>query len=134
MQKQTFTRGEDIKRVIPLAGGRQLPLSRPLIMGILNVTPDSFSDGGKYTSVEDAVECALGMVDEGADIIDIGGESTRPGSDPVNEDEEQRRILPVVERLRAEIEKRNGLEGLKSDIRSDKTLARLLEHAKIKKA
>ena len=102
MQKQTFTRGEEIKRVIPLAGGRQLPLSHPLIMGILNVTPDSFSDGGEYISVESAVEHALGMVDQGADIIDIGGESTRPGSDPVNEDEEQRRILPVVERLRAE--------------------------------
>jgi dihydropteroate synthase len=102
MQKQTFTRGEEIKRVIPMAGGRQLPLSRPLIMGILNVTPDSFSDGGKYATVKAAVGHALGMVDEGADIIDIGGESTRPGSDPVNENEEQQRILPVVERLRAE--------------------------------
>ncbi len=69
------------------------------IMGILNVTPDSFSDGGKYVSVEKAVERAREMVKEGADIIDIGGESSRPFSEPVSEEEEMRRVLPVIEEL-----------------------------------
>jgi len=69
---------------------------RPLIMGVLNVTPDSFYDGGRYLSPEDAVRQAERMVDEGADIIDIGGESTRPFSSPVDEREEIRRILPVL--------------------------------------
>lgn len=71
------------------------------IMGILNVTPDSFSDGGRYASVESAVEAALRMVEEGAAIIDIGGESTRPQASPVSAEEEQRRVLPVVEALAA---------------------------------
>ncbi len=69
------------------------------IMGILNVTPDSFSDGGKYLSVEKAVERAREMVKEGADIIDIGGESSRPFSEPVSEEEEMKRVLPVIEEL-----------------------------------
>jgi len=69
------------------------------IMGILNVTPDSFSDGGKYISVDRAVERAREMVKEGADIIDIGGESSRPFSEPVSEEEEMRRVLPVIEEL-----------------------------------
>ena len=68
-------------------------------MGILNVTPDSFSDGGRYTTVESAVERAKEMVDEGASIIDVGGESTRPGARPVSASEELRRVLPVIERL-----------------------------------
>ncbi len=69
------------------------------IMGILNVTPDSFSDGGKYLSVEKAVAQAHRMVEEGADIIDIGGESSRPFSEPVSEEEEMKRVLPVIEAL-----------------------------------
>ena len=69
------------------------------IMGILNVTPDSFSDGGKYSDTRQAVDRALRMVDEGADIIDVGGESTRPGSDPVAVEEEIHRVLPVIEEL-----------------------------------
>ncbi len=73
--------------------------SRTHIMGILNVTPDSFSDGGKYADTKHAVERALKMIDEGADIIDVGGESTRPGSDPVSIDEELRRVIPVIEEL-----------------------------------
>lgn len=80
--------------------GRRLSLSRPLVMGILNVTPDSFSDGGKYTSVKDAVLAALEMVADGADIIDIGGESTRPGSQVVDEETEAARVLPVVKAIR----------------------------------
>ena len=69
------------------------------IMGILNTTPDSFSDGGDYLTPTAAVERALAMIEEGADIIDIGGQSSRPGSEPVTEDEELRRVMPVIERL-----------------------------------
>jgi len=72
---------------------------RTLIMGILNVTPDSFSDGGRFQTPHEAVEAGLRMADEGADIIDIGGESTRPGSEPVPDEEELKRVLPVIEKL-----------------------------------
>ena len=72
---------------------------RPLVIGIVNVTPDSFSDGGRFFDPEIAVEHALRLVAEGADILDIGGESTRPGADVVPIDEELRRVLPVIERL-----------------------------------
>lgn len=78
-------------------GGRPLDLGRPCIMGILNTTPDSFSDGGRFFSPELAAARALQMVEEGADLIDIGGESTRPGAEPVPLAEELRRVLPVVE-------------------------------------
>ncbi|MDO5755635.1 MAG: dihydropteroate synthase [Tissierellia bacterium] len=70
------------------------------LMGILNVTPDSFSDGGDFRGKEQAIEQALKMVEEGADIIDIGGESTRPGHEKISADEEQKRILPVIEGIR----------------------------------
>lgn len=73
---------------------------RPLVMGILNVTPDSFSDGGKYTALPAALDRAAQMIEDGADIIDIGAESTRPGSEPVSLDEELDRIMPVVEALK----------------------------------
>ena len=80
--------------------GRKLDLDvRTLVMGILNVTPDSFSDGGKFIGADDAVGQARAMLKEGADIIDIGGESSRPGSDPVSVEEELRRVVPVVDRL-----------------------------------
>jgi len=82
-----------------LCGKFQLDLTRPQVMGIVNVTPDSFSDGGKYASVDLAVEHALQLIAEGADILDIGGESTRPGADPVGLEEELRRVVPVVEAL-----------------------------------
>ena len=79
---------------------RSLDLQRrPLFMGIVNVTPDSFSDGGRFLQTDAAVEHALQLVQEGADILDIGGESTRPGSLPVPLDEELARVIPVVERL-----------------------------------
>lgn len=80
-------------------GRFQLDLTRPHVMGIVNVTPDSFSDGGKYSSVELAVEHALQLIAEGADILDIGGESTRPGAQPVSLEEELRRVIPVIEAL-----------------------------------
>ena len=73
--------------------------SRPLILGIVNVTPDSFSDGGQHASAEAATAHALKLVEQGADILDIGGESTRPGAERVSLDEELRRVLPVVETL-----------------------------------
>ncbi len=73
--------------------------TRPLIMGILNVTPDSFSDGGRFVDPEAAVRHGLALAADGADLIDVGGESTRPGARPVAPEEEQRRVLPVIERL-----------------------------------
>ncbi len=76
-----------------------LDLSRPLIMGVVNVTPDSFSDGGKFLSAHAAIDHALQLIEEGADILDIGGESTRPGADPVSIDEELRRVLPIIEAM-----------------------------------
>jgi dihydropteroate synthase len=85
--------------------GRVFDLSRHgLIMGVLNVTPDSFSDGGKFFTVEKAVEHGLRMAAEGAQIIDIGGESTQPGAEFVAVEEERRRVIPVVERLRGKID------------------------------
>jgi len=87
----------------PLAHGRFLELGpRAVIMGVLNVTPDSFSDGGRYAHVEAALAQARRMAGEGAAIVDIGGESTRPGGAAVDAAEEQRRILPVIEALAAE--------------------------------
>ena len=76
-----------------------LNFNKIIIIGILNITPDSFSDGGLFVDADKAFEHAMQMVKDGADIIDIGGESSRPGSEPVSEDEELRRIIPVVERL-----------------------------------
>ena len=80
--------------------GQELRLDRgPLVMGVLNVTPDSFSDGGRYLDPDAAVEHAIEMVEQGADLIDVGAESSRPGSDPVSPDEEIRRLIPVVREL-----------------------------------
>lgn len=80
-------------------GRYQLTLNRPHVMGIVNVTPDSFSDGGNYASTEKAIAHALALVADGADVLDIGGESTRPGATPVPLDEELRRVVPVIEQL-----------------------------------
>ncbi|HEY8548688.1 MAG TPA: dihydropteroate synthase [Vicinamibacterales bacterium] len=83
--------------VVPLPGGRSLALGeRTLVMGILNVTPDSFADGGLYADTGRAIEAGLRMVAQGADLLDVGGESTRPGAVAVPVDEEQRRVLPVI--------------------------------------
>ena len=84
---------------ILLMRGRRLVLDRPLVMGVLNVTPDSFSDGGLYLDPGAAVKHALEMVDEGADLIDIGAESSRPGAEPVSEAEELSRLVPVVQEV-----------------------------------
>ncbi|MDO9371571.1 MAG: dihydropteroate synthase [Gammaproteobacteria bacterium] len=83
--------------------GKLLPLTPPCVMGILNITPDSFSDGGNFLSVSAAVQRARTMAGEGAAIIDVGGESTRPGATPVSVQEELDRVLPVIEAIRAEL-------------------------------
>ncbi len=81
-------------------GQFQFDLSRPLVMGIVNVTPDSFSDGGRFFSPDAAIDHAHELIDEGADILDVGGESTRPGAAPVSVQQELDRVLPLVEALR----------------------------------
>jgi dihydropteroate synthase len=81
----------------------RLDLSTPVVMGVLNVTPDSFSDGGRFAGLPEALERARQMVEEGAALVDVGGESTRPGADPVPANEELRRVIPVIERLAADL-------------------------------
>ena len=81
------------------AGPFRLSLARPLIMGIVNVTPDSFSDGGQFASAQAAIDHGLRLVQDGADILDIGGESTRPGAQTIPVEEEKRRVLPVIQAL-----------------------------------
>ena len=82
--------------------GRKLLLDRPRVMGIVNVTPDSFADGGAHDSTDQAVAHALALAEQGADILDVGGESTRPGAAEVSVQEELRRVIPVIERLARE--------------------------------
>ncbi len=90
--------------------------SRPLLMGILNITPDSFFDGGRYQSCEAAVARARRMLADGADIIDVGGESTRPGASPVAEDDELARVSPVLERLSQELDAPFSIDTYKSEV------------------
>ncbi|MGD9785675.1 MAG: dihydropteroate synthase [Hyphomicrobiaceae bacterium] len=93
-----------------------LDLARPRIMGIVNVTPDSFSDGGRHDTAERAVAHALKLAEEGADILDIGGESTRPGSDAVALDDELSRVIPVIEGLRARTDKLISIDTRKAEV------------------
>ena len=86
---------------IDLSGGRILDFSRPNIMGVLNVTPDSFSDGGEYLKPDAAAARIRQIIGEGADIIDVGGESSRPGSEPVDKETELERVIPVIRDIRA---------------------------------
>jgi dihydropteroate synthase len=96
---------------------RKFDLSRRgLIMGVLNVTPDSFSDGGEHFSVERAVEHGLKMIEAGAHIVDIGGESTRPGAEPLASAEELRRVLPVIEQLRAKTDAVISIDTSKCEV------------------
>src|SRR4051794_12882326 len=86
-------------------GERVLDLSqRGVIMGVLNITPDSFSDGGRFFDAGTAIARGVEMAAEGADILDIGGESTRPGAEPVSLDEELKRVIPVIEQLKSKID------------------------------
>lgn len=97
-------------------GDRYLPLDRAVVMGVLNVTPDSFSDGGLWLDSKRAVEHALEMVGEGAGIIDVGGESTRPGAEPVAVDEEARRVIPVIEALKGRIDAPISIDTRKPEV------------------
>lgn len=90
--------------------------AKTLVMGILNVTPDSFSDGGKYNFVENAVEHAKAMVADGADIIDIGGESTRPGHKRISVEEEISRVVPAIKALKAELDIAISIDTYKSEV------------------
>ncbi|MEG3049820.1 MAG: dihydropteroate synthase [Thermomonas sp.] len=96
--------------------GRILRLDRPQVMGIVNVTPDSFSDGGAHAGADAAVAHALQLAAEGADILDIGGESTRPGADEVPVEEELRRVVPVIERLAKETSLPISIDTSKPDV------------------
>lgn len=96
--------------------GKSLDLSRPRIMGVLNVTPDSFSDGGRFLEPGAAITHARRMVEEGADIIDVGGESTRPGAAPVDIGAELERVMPVIERLAAELPVPVSVDTSKPDV------------------
>ena len=89
---------------------------RTYIMGILNVTPDSFSDGGNFNSVDKALEHAKAMINEGADIIDLGGESTRPGHNYVDADEELRRVIPVIKKLKEELDTPISVDTYKAKV------------------
>ena len=100
-----------------LCGSDRLRLgSRPLFMGILNVTPDSFSDGGKFHHLDAAVQRARQLVSDGADIIDVGGESTRPDAPPVSLEEELRRVVPVIEALRGAIQIPISVDTTKAEV------------------
>lgn len=90
--------------------------SLPLIMGVLNVTPDSFSDGGSFVDLGGAVDRGLQMLANGADVIDVGGESTRPGAEPVPADEELRRVIPVIKALREQTAARISVDTFKPDV------------------
>lgn len=108
----------NLHRKLTLECGKyQLPLGKKTyIMGILNVTPDSFSDGGRFVYVDEAVKHAKEMVEQGADIIDIGGESTRPGHVAVDEKEELNRVIPVIERLIQEIDVPISIDTYKANV------------------
>jgi dihydropteroate synthase len=85
-------------------GHHRIELGRPVVMGVLNITPDSFSDGGRYPDPAAAIARAMQLAEDGAAIVDIGGESTRPGATPVDATEELRRVIPVIERLAASLD------------------------------
>jgi dihydropteroate synthase len=97
-------------------GQRTIDLARPIVMGILNVTPDSFSDGGRYATPDAALARARDMVAQGAAVIDVGGESTRPGSLPVDADTERRRAVPVIERIAASLDVAVSIDTSKLEV------------------
>jgi dihydropteroate synthase len=97
-------------------GPRSIPLERVALMGVLNITPDSFSDGGRYVRPAAALAHAAEMVEQGAAIIDVGGESTRPGAQPVSADEEIDRVLPVIEALAKEVDVAISIDTTKPEV------------------
>jgi len=109
---------------IPLPSGAVLTLgARPLVMGILNVTPDSFADTSPTLDPQAAVDAGLRIEDQGADLLDVGGESTRPGAEPVPVDEERRRVLPVVERLAQRLRIPISIDTYKARVAADAVAA-----------
>ncbi len=102
--------------IISLPRGRRLSFARPLVMGILNVTPDSFSDGGDFIKPKNAIARAYEIINEGADIIDIGGESSRPGADDIKSEEEIGRVLPVIEAVRQISDLPISIDTTKADV------------------
>ncbi len=106
--KQSFT--------LKLKDNKSIKIDNPLIMGVLNVTSDSFSDGGKYLKIDDAVSRAMQMIEQGADIIDIGGESSRPGAMPVSETEELQNIMPIIEKIRQKSDVLLSVDTYKPDV------------------
>ncbi len=109
--------------VLASCHGRSLDLSRPRIMGILNVTPDSFSDGGRFFNADDALRQMEKMLAEGVDIIDIGGESTRPGAQAVSLEEELARVIPLIERLRTETDTFISVDTSKAAVMREAVIA-----------
>lgn len=105
------------KHFLLKSGSKELPLgSRTCIMGVLNVTPDSFYDGGKFFSPDLAISQAEKLIEEGSDILDLGGQSTRPGSEPVGVEEELRRILPILRAIRKHTDKWISIDTYRSDV------------------
>ncbi len=96
--------------------GKRICFKNPLIMGILNITPDSFYDGSRYNTVDKALKRAEEMVDSGVDIIDVGGESTRPGAEPVSENEEIKRVIPVIESIKSNFDVFISVDTYKSKV------------------
>src|SRR5574337_400697 len=101
---------------VPYPHGKLHLGSKTYVMGILNVTPDSFYDGKRYDTVENAIEHALKMLEEGADIIDVGGESTRPGAFPISEAEEIKRVIPIIKILSQQIRKPISIDTYKAKV------------------
>jgi len=95
---------------------RKIPLDKTLVMGVINVTPDSFSDGGKFFSLDDALRQAETLISEGADILDIGGESTRPKSSRVSSDEESARVIPVIEAIAKRFETPISIDTSRAEV------------------
>lgn len=102
-------------RILQISG-RILPADRPILMGVLNITPDSFSDGGEWQSPDQAVRHAQEMLLAGADIIDVGGESTRPGAAEITTAEELDRVLPIIERLQTEVDAPLSIDTCKPEV------------------
>ncbi|MGE0698481.1 MAG: dihydropteroate synthase [Hyphomicrobiaceae bacterium] len=122
------TIGEHLKAALagfaaPRVAIAGMALDRPRIMGIVNVTPDSFSDGGSFSSAREAIAFARRLADEGADMLDIGGESTRPGAEPVPLDEELRRVMPVIEGLVGKVPARLSIDTRKAEVMRQAALA-----------
>ncbi|MGH9195920.1 MAG: dihydropteroate synthase, partial [Acidimicrobiia bacterium] len=109
--------GEPTSRRVWRCRDRELPVfDRVHVMGVLNVTPDSFSDGGLFSDRESAIRHGVEMVEDGADIIDVGGESTRPGADPVSVSDELERVVPVIKQLAKEVDAAISIDTMKAEV------------------